>query len=47
MADIKLYYDKSLIIWLQDEPGNSSTGNGNFKKVEPFDINLNSRNYTN
>ncbi|KAL6430080.1 hypothetical protein ACFW04_007699 [Cataglyphis niger] len=45
-ADVKSYYDKPLIIWLQGGPGASSTAYGNFEELGPLDINLEPRNYT-
>ncbi|XP_029164025.1 retinoid-inducible serine carboxypeptidase-like [Nylanderia fulva] len=45
-ADVKSYYDKPLIIWLQGGPGGSSTAYGNFEELGPLDLNLNPRNYT-
>ncbi|KAM0736646.1 Retinoid-inducible serine carboxypeptidase [Formica fusca] len=45
-ADVKSYYDKPLIIWLQGGPGGSSTAYGNFEELGPLDTNLNPRNYT-
>jgi len=45
-ADVKSYYDKPLIIWLQGGPGGSSTSYGNFVELGPLDIDLHPRNYT-
>ncbi|KAL6420218.1 hypothetical protein ACFW04_011778 [Cataglyphis niger] len=45
-ADVKSYYDKPLIIWLQGGPGGSSTAYGNFEEIGPLDTDLNPRNYT-
>ncbi|CAL1686270.1 unnamed protein product [Lasius platythorax] len=45
-ADVKSYYDKPLIIWLQGGPGGSSTAYGNFEELGPLDTDLNPRNYT-
>ncbi|XP_050456728.1 retinoid-inducible serine carboxypeptidase-like isoform X2 [Cataglyphis hispanica] len=45
-ADVKSYYDKPLIIWLQGGPGGSSTAYGNFEEIGPLDTDLNLRNYT-
>ncbi|CAL1686269.1 unnamed protein product [Lasius platythorax] len=45
-ADVKSYYDKPLMIWLQGGPGSSSTAYGNFEELGPLDTDLNPRNYT-
>ncbi|KAL6430083.1 hypothetical protein ACFW04_007700 [Cataglyphis niger] len=45
-ADVKSYYDKPLIIWLQGGPGGSSTAYGNFEELGPLDADLKPRNYT-
>ncbi|XP_029671006.1 retinoid-inducible serine carboxypeptidase-like [Formica exsecta] len=45
-ADVKSYYDKPLIIWLQGGPGGSSTAYGNFEELGPLDTDLNPRNHT-
>lgn len=45
-ANVKSYYDKPLIIWLQGGPGGSSTAYGNFEEIGPLDADLNPRNYT-
>ncbi|XP_029671035.1 retinoid-inducible serine carboxypeptidase-like [Formica exsecta] len=45
-ADVKSYYDKPLVIWLQGGPGGSSTAYGNFEELGPLDTDLNPRNYT-
>ncbi|XP_011254586.1 retinoid-inducible serine carboxypeptidase [Camponotus floridanus] len=45
-ADVKSYYEKPLIIWLQGGPGGSSTSYGNFEELGPLDIDLYPRNYT-
>lgn len=45
-ADVKSYYEKPLIIWLQGGPNGSSIFYGNFAELGPLDIDLNPRNYT-
>ncbi|XP_029164023.1 retinoid-inducible serine carboxypeptidase-like [Nylanderia fulva] len=45
-ADVKSYYEKPLIIWLQGGPGGSSTAYGNFEELGSLDVNLKPRNYT-
>ncbi|KAL0270818.1 UNVERIFIED_CONTAM: hypothetical protein PYX00_008106 [Menopon gallinae] len=38
-ADVKSYYERPLVIWLQGGPGGSSTGYGNFAEVGPLHVN--------
>ncbi|KAJ3666368.1 hypothetical protein Zmor_001812 [Zophobas morio] len=42
-ADVENYTEKSLVIWLQEGPGASSTGYGNFAELGPLDADLNPR----
>lgn len=45
-ADVPVYTDRPLFIWLQGGPGASSTGYGNFAELGPLDLELNPRNFT-
>lgn len=42
-ADVKSFYEKPLVVWLQGGPGGSSTGFGNFELIGPLDLNLKPR----
>ncbi|XP_051159108.1 retinoid-inducible serine carboxypeptidase-like isoform X2 [Leptopilina boulardi] len=42
-ANVSLYTEKPLLIWLEGGPGISSTGYTNFKEIGPLTLNLTSR----
>ncbi|XP_017030417.1 retinoid-inducible serine carboxypeptidase-like isoform X1 [Drosophila kikkawai] len=45
-ANVSSYTERPLAIWLQEGPGTSSTGFGNFKELGPLDLKGNERNWT-
>ncbi|XP_022233721.2 retinoid-inducible serine carboxypeptidase-like [Drosophila obscura] len=45
-ADVRIYADRPLIVWLQGGPGSASTSYGNLGEVGPIDLDGNMRNST-
>lgn len=43
-SNVDSHTKKPLLIWLQTGTGVSSSGNGNFEEIGPYDVNMNPRN---
>lgn len=45
-SEVKSFYEKPLIVWLEGGPGGSGTGHSNFLFIGPYDYEMKPRNNT-